>query len=103
MFFIVDANSSEPCSYNHNTNQNGSLMVGFCFDNDKQSNSCGKRKSIHEACKQTSKIPSNDTYIELEDYTAQKDRNTLVSVESLKDKQDVRRLSNLLRNIKYEL
>ena len=86
--FIVDPNSSELCSYGSNTKPNSSSMVGFCFDDDKQSKSSGKRKSIHEACKQTSKIPSNDTYIELEDYNAQKDS----SVESLKDKQDVRRL-----------
>ena len=77
-------------------------MVGFCFDDDKQGNSCGKRKFIHEAGKQTSKIPSNNTYLELEDYKAKKDGNTFVSGDALKDKQDVRRLFNLLRKIKYE-
>ena len=78
-------------------------MVGFCFDDDKQGNSDGKRKSIHEkACKQTSKIPSSSIYLELEDYKEEKDGNTLVSVDALKDKQDVRRLFNLLRKIKYE-
>ena len=75
-------------------------MVGFCFDDDKQGNSDGKRKSIHEkACKQTSKIPSNTTYLELGDDKEEKDRNTLVSTDALKDKQHVRRLFNLLRNI----
>ena len=104
MLFIVDANSSELCSYNSNTKPNGSLMVGFCFDDDKQGNSDGKRKSIYdEACKQTSKIPSNTTYLELEDYEAEKDENTLVSSDARKDKQQVRRLFNLLRNIKYKL
>ena len=103
MLFIVDANSSELCSYNSNTKPNGSLMVGFCFDDDKQGNYDGKRKSIYdEACKQTSKIPSNTTYLELEDYEAEKDENTLVSSDARKDKQQVRRLFNLLRNIKYE-
>ena len=76
-------------------------MVGFCVDDDKQGNSCGKRKFIHEACKQTSKIPSNDTYLELEDDKGKKYGTTLVSVDALKDKQDVRRLFNLLRKIKY--
>ena len=56
-------------------------MVGFCFDDDKQGKSCGKRKSIHEACKQTSKIPSNTTYLELEDYEEEIDGNTLVSTD----------------------
>ena len=77
-------------------------MVGFCFDDDKQGNSCGKRKFIHGACKQTSKIPSNDTYLELEDDKGKKYGTTLVSVDALKDKQDVRRLFNLLRKIKCE-
>ena len=70
-------------------------MVGFCFDDDKQGKSCGKRKSIHEACKQTSKIPSNTTYLELEDYEEEIDGNTLVSTDARKDKQHVRRLFNL--------
>jgi len=100
MVIIVDTNSSELRSYSLNTKPNGPLMVGFCFDDDKQGNSDGKRKSIHEkACKQTSKIPSNDTYLELEDDKEKKDGNTLVSTDALKDKQDVRRLFNLLRNI----
>ena len=104
MLIIVDANSSDLRSYSSNTKPNGSLMVGLCFDDDKQGNSDGKRKSIHEkACKQTSKIPSNTTYLELEDDKEKKDGNTLVSTDALKDKQDVRRLFNLLRNIKYEL
>ena len=102
MLIIVDANSSDLSSYSSNTKPNGSLMVGFCFDDDKQGKSCVKRKSIHEACKQTSKIPSSSIYLELEDYKEEKDGNTLVSVDALKDKQDVRRLFNLLRKIKYE-
>ena len=104
MVIIVDTNSSELRSYSLNTKPNGPLMVGFCFDDDKQGNSDGKRKSIHEkACKQTSKIPSNTTYLELEDDKEKKDGNTLVSTDALKDKQHVRGLFNLLRNIKYEL
>ena len=104
MLIIVDANSSDLRSYSSNTKPNGSLMVGLCFDDDKQGNSDGKRKSIHEkACKQTSKIPSNTTYLELGDDKEEKDRNTLVSTDALKDKQHVRRLFNLLRNINMSL
>ena len=104
MLIIVDTNSSDLRSYSSNTKPNGSLMVGFCFDDDKQGDSDGKSKSIHEkACKQTSKIPSNTTYLELEDDKEKKDGNTLVSTDALKDKQHVRRLFNLLRNINMSL